>query len=69
MNERQLSILLLAEVVQQWTGRYTEVEIGSDPRKIEVLQAARDVLQGGRDELPLEVLDLYNRVYLRDVWT
>lgn len=69
MNETQLSILLLKEVVLHWTEYHSDVEIGSDPKKIDVLEVAKDVLRGRKNEIPPEVIDLYEKVYLRDVWT
>lgn len=69
MNADELSIFLLREIVHSWTEHETEIEIGSDPHKIEVLKIASDVLKGGGHPIPLEVVDLYQRVFLRDVWT
>lgn len=69
MTKEQLSLVLLEEVILQWRQHLTDVEIGSDVQKIAILNAARDVLHDCGIPIPPEVADLYNKVYLRDVWT
>lgn len=69
MNEEKLGLVLLIEVINLWQQLYTTTEIGSDLHKIEILELAKESLHHRRHEMPPEVLDLYKKVYLRDVWT
>lgn len=69
MTKDRLILALLEEVVTLWRDKNTDVQIGSDVRKIELLEEVRKSLAGTSCEVPTEVLDLYSKVYLRDVWS
>lgn len=63
---------LLMEVFRQltiyWQTEYHPKEIGSDLGKIQLMQAVNTLLKDTSHEVPPEVLNLYQKVFLRDVW-
>lgn len=66
MPKTDLLHTMLEELLRAWLRTETAVEIGSDPRKVRLLKAINAEVDGEPSPLVKEV---YQEVFLRDVWS
>ena len=67
MSESELIIILFHELSREWLKNESPIQIGSDLEKIEIMEKVRPFLPS-EAETPPQVVDLYQKVYLRNVW-
>lgn len=67
-NEIQLLLDIFVKLTECWEVELTPVQIGCDLEKIELMERVNRALINEPVVIPDKVLQLYSKVYLRDVW-
>lgn len=71
MPERDVDALLIdvfTRLATSWLSDGSPEDIGSDVEKIAIMNAFAELMRDKKSQLPQSILDLYERVYLRDIW-
>jgi hypothetical protein len=67
-NRDQVVIDLLAALSDAWLRHSSPDAIANDPDKIRLLNDARNSVDPSKVQVPDDVRELYEGVFLRDVW-
>jgi hypothetical protein len=68
MRVENMLVRLLDLLVAEWLTEQSPEEIAHDEAKVQLLSDVLDAFGAERPEAPERVRNLYNKVYLRDVW-